>query len=606
MTCTIRNLKRSPTGRESIRERDFEGTEITFGRDAQCDVRFEDLSVALYHARLSYDPEGQIYLHIQDGQRVSVNNRIQTGTTGPLPIGSLIKIGVFTITLEAPSEKSDLVALVEENANEADVSAGFDEQRVFGLTRALPSKRLMAWVFSFAILFLYIFLPVQINKNPEGDLSKFIPIQADLFWNSGPLSMMHSNLTHDCASCHVNGWEAVKDSTCLDCHENLKDHAPVIDMKKGAPKVAGFDATLRDVSEAFGRPAERCSSCHVEHNNRAHILPNSQSLCTDCHSDLDRRMADTEISNVSDFELSHPQFRPVVITQASFGTAKTEKISLDDNPKGNSGLKFPHDIHLSDTGAVAKMAGTLGDRYGFADGVDCADCHRPEAGGALYDPVSMTNDCAMCHSIVFEDDGGTLRTLRHGEPEDVIASMRDFYDAKALANIRDAEMNSGTRRRPGRAASLRTLNRRELAFKQSEQRTISKVDSIFSEGGACYDCHVINRPVDISTLEFKVRPISISDAFYPRSPFNHNAHNIEGLSCESCHVAESSKTSDDILLPKINICRDCHISEASFRRGGEFRVGAFPTNCLTCHSFHDGPHAQETANMLDAAETMNE
>ena len=89
MTCTIRNLKRSPAGRESIRERDFEGTEITIGRDAQCDVRFQDLSVALYHARLSYDPEGQVFLHIQDGQRVSVDNRIQTGTAGPLPIGRL-------------------------------------------------------------------------------------------------------------------------------------------------------------------------------------------------------------------------------------------------------------------------------------------------------------------------------------------------------------------------------------------------------------------------------------------------------------------------------------------------------------------------------------
>ena len=606
MTCTIRNLKRSPAGRESIRERDFEGSEITFGRDAQCDVQFQDLSVALYHARLSYDPEGQVFLHIQDGQRVSVNNRIQTGTAGPLPIGCLIKIGIFNITLEAPSEKSGLVALVEKTTKETASTDEFDEQKVFGLKRALPSKRLMAWVFSSAILFLCLFLPVQTNKNPQGDISKFIPIQTDLFWNSGPLSLMHSNLKHDCASCHVNGWEAVTDSSCLDCHEDIQDHAPVVDMMKGAPKAAGFDATLQDVSQAFGRPADRCSSCHVEHNGRSHIMPNSQSLCTDCHSGLDNRLVDTGISNVSGFDRSHPQFRPVVITQASFDTAKTEKISLDDNPKGNSGLKFPHDIHLSGTGAVARMAGNLDDRYGFADGVDCADCHRPEAGGALYDPVSMTNDCAMCHSIVFEDDGGTLRTLRHGEPEDVIASMKDFYDAKALANIRDAEMNSETRRRPGRAASLRTLNRRELAFKQSEQRTVSKVDAIFSEGGACYDCHVIDRPADVSTMAFKVRPISISDAFYPRSPFNHNAHEIEGLSCKSCHAAESSKTSDDILLPKINICQDCHISEASFREGGEFRVGAFPTNCLTCHGFHDGPHRPETANILEAAESFNE
>lgn len=238
------------------------------------------------------------------------------------------------------------------------------------------------------------------------------------------------------------------------------------------------------------------------------------------------------------------------------------------------------------------MASTLGLQYAFSDGVDCADCHREEAGGALFEPVTMTQDCAMCHSITFEDDDGFSRTLRHGQPQEVIATMRDFYDAKALGNIRDAEMNSTTRRRPGRAAALRTVNRRELAFKRSDQLTIAKVDAIFSEGGACYDCHVIERPQELSTLEFKVRPISVSDAFYPRSPFDHAAHEIKGLDCESCHAAGTSSLSDDILLPKIELCRECHVGEESYRKGGEFAEGTFPTNCLTCHAFHDGPHMQ--------------
>jgi len=593
MTCTIRNLKRSPTGRESIRERDYEGQTVTLGRDISCDVQLQDLSVALNHAQLSYDEKGQVFLEIKSGQRVSVDNRICTGRKGPLKVGTRLKIGDFLITLEAPNETAGLVALIENVKTETENAVVLEEGKVFGLERSLPSKRVTAWVASGLILGLCLVLPVLISQNPKGRVADITPFQADLVWNSGPISLMHSNLKNDCQSCHVEGWKAVTDSTCLDCHQDTQDHATPEDMRVGRPEVVGFKNTLDTVSEAFGRPVDRCTSCHVEHNDRAHIIPSNQFQCSECHADLDTRLPDTDLLNVSDFGTSHPQFKPVVITEPSLINPVTKRVSLNDNPKGFSGLKFPHDIHLSQTGGVSKMAGTLDERYGFSDGVDCADCHRPEAGGALFEPVNMSQDCAMCHSIVFENDEGFARTLRHGQPDEVIASMRDFYDAKALGNIRDAEMNTSTRRRPGRAASLRNLNRRELAFKRSELLTIAKVDAIFSEGGACYDCHVIDRPKDIASLDFKVRPISVSDAFYPRSPFNHEAHEINSLTCESCHAAKSSKTSDDILLPKINVCRDCHVGEDSYREGGAFAHETFPTNCLTCHSFHDGQHGNQ-------------
>ena len=596
MTSTIRNLKRSPTGRESIRERDYDGSELSFGRDIQSDVQLQDLSVALQHATLSYDEYGSVFIHINSGQQALINNRIRTGKVGPIDIGTEIKLGSYLITIEAASEKSPLVARLELSQDLAAKVATPDEQRVFGLKRALPSKRIMAWAFASMILLVCIVLPIHINKNPEGKIADATPFQADLFWNSGPISLLHSNLKSDCKSCHVDGWEAVTDTTCLDCHVELKDHAAPQLMQRSKPETTGFETALNDISEKFGRPVDRCTSCHVEHNDRAHIMPVSQSLCSDCHADLEKNLPDTKLLNVADFGTAHPQFRPSVITSPSYDKPLSTRLSLDDDPKGFSGLKFPHDIHLSKTSAVAKMASTLDPKFDFNDGVGCLDCHREEAGGALFEPVNMTEDCAMCHSIIFEDDDGYARTLRHGEPEEVIASMRDFYESKALGNIRDAEMNTTTRRRPGRANQIRDLNRRELAFKQADNRTVEKVDAIFSEGGACYDCHVIDRPVEISSLEFKVRPISLNDAFYPLSPFNHEEHEIKGLSCNTCHKAETSKTSNDVLLPKIEVCRDCHIGEDSYREGGNFAHGKFPTNCLTCHAFHDSEHGKKALN----------
>ena len=596
MSITIRTLKRSPTGRESVRERDFETDSISFGRDAACDVTIADLSVALEHGTLRHDTAGEIYFDTDTDQTIVVNNRLKSGSQGPLKLGDILKIGVYQITIEVPSDDKAIIALLEETqVDEVKVTPALQANHVFNVDRALPPKRLMSWAFLLLILSVFLVLPMHINKQPDGKLANAVPFQTDLAWNSGPVSVMHANLMNDCAACHETPWKAVPDSACIDCHKDTGDHALSNEMRQAQSDPSPFEAQLQDISIAFGRPVNRCGSCHVEHNERAHIMPDNQETCGDCHRDLDKKLPDTLLLNVSDFGDDHPEFRPTIITTPSESNPITRRVSLDDNPKGFSGLKFPHDMHMSSSGGVPRMAKQLDSRYAFSDGVDCEDCHRQEAGGALYEPVSMTNDCAMCHSIVFEDDDGYPRTLRHGEPEEVIASMRDFYDAKALGNIRDAEMNTRTRRRPGRAASLRDLNRRELAFKQSEMRTIAKVDAIFSEGGACYDCHVIDRPDDVTNLDFRVRPISVSDAFYPASPFNHAVHEIGDLTCESCHAAKTSATSDDILLPKIAVCRDCHIGEDSYRAGGAFTRGKFPTNCLTCHSYHNDQHINTNA-----------
>lgn len=595
MTITINSLKRRPGGRESLRARDHEGDEISIGRDANSDLVIADLSVSLRHAKLAIGKNGDAVFSLLPGCSARINGRLVTGKTASLKPEGKVRIGRFELRIEKPAGPDNITATIEQMETAPTPISAEDEDKVFSLHTALPSKRLMAWVFSLAVIGFFLALPIWADRNPDHARLKSLPVQADLSWNSGKISLMHANLKNDCKSCHVKAFVSVEDKACVDCHKGLVDHADKDDMRATQPHPTGFDAKLDEVSNMFGRPQERCAACHVEHNTKANIIETSQALCTDCHSDLDTHLKDTKLTNVSDFGTDHPEFSPNVITRPSFTNPVFSRMALDKNPKGFSGLKFPHDMHMEKGKAVAKMArklagSTTDDRFGFANGVDCADCHRPEAGGALFEPVKMQQDCAMCHDIGFEDDGGYLRTLRHGEPEEVIATMRDFYLAKALGNIRDAEMNTRTRRRPGSAAQIRDLNRRELAFKQADNRTAAKVKSIFSKGGACADCHVIDFPSDPATLDYRVRPISLNDSFYPKSPFNHQSHEVGKLTCKSCHAAETSKLSSDVLLPKIKICRDCHIGEESYRRGGKFAEGTLPTTCLTCHTYHGGLH----------------
>ncbi len=593
MTITIRNLKRRPGGRESVRERTYETDEINIGREADNDLQLLDLRIALKHAKLKRNANGTASFQMLGGQTATINGRLKTRDNNLKP-GAVIRIGVYEIRIEEPNSPDDLTVTLEQTETVEAAITSADEERVFGLKRTLPGKRIMAWTFSLIVLGLFLAFPIWASKDNHKEAAKALPMQADLAWNSGPISLMHANLKSECATCHTKAFVPVKDQACVECHKQLGDHAKAKDMRQSKPEVSGFDAKLNQVSELFNRPIDRCASCHVEHNSRAKIVPSNQEMCADCHKNLDKSLPHTKLLNVSDFGSDHPEFKPSVITLPSFTSPTFTRISLDENPKGYSGLKFPHKKHLETGGPVAKMAGQIGGKFstGLGSGVECADCHREEAGGALFEPVNMQQDCAVCHDLVFENDDGYARTLRHGEPDEVIASMRDFYQAKALGNIRDAEMNSRTRRRPGKAATLRDLNRRELAFKQADERTAAKVNAIFSKGGACFDCHEIDKPTDIATLDFAIRPISVNDRFYPKSPFDHESHKIGDLKCETCHEAKASKSSNDVLLPKIKICRDCHIGEKSYAEGGKLAEGTLPSTCLTCHTYHNGPHAE--------------
>lgn len=592
MSFIIRTLKRRPGGRVSIRERSVQTDDLRMGRGPDNDLELADLNVSLDHARISRSADGKLVLKPSRGNSVSINGRLVSGRARILKPETILRIGIYELRIEVSPKSSATVLSVEQMEMQPARIGSDDAGKVFSLKNSVPAKRMMAWVLAVGILAVFLILPIFALKGGKN----ILPMQADSAWNSGPISLMHANLKSDCQTCHVKAFVAVKDAACLDCHTKLKDHAAANDMQASQPQASAFGAKLNQVSEMFGRPVQRCASCHVEHNTKAKIIPTDQQMCADCHGDLDSALPNTKLINVSDFGSDHPQFHPSVITRPDVKTPSFSRISLDENPKGFSGLKFPHKLHLETSGGVAQMAVRLGEVYGFADGVDCADCHREETGGALFEPVNMRQDCAMCHSLVFEDDEGYERTLRHGEPEEVIAGMRDFYLAKALANIRDAEMNTRTRRRPGRAARLRDINRRELAFKQADERTSAKVEAIFSKGGACFDCHEIDRPADPASLDFRVRPISVNDRFYPKSIFDHAAHDIGNLQCEDCHKASKSNTSADILLPKIEQCRTCHVGEESYRAGGKMAEGTLPTTCLTCHSYHDGPHGGSMAS----------
>jgi hypothetical protein len=229
-------------------------------------------------------------------------------------------------------------------------------------------------------------------------------------------------------------------------------------------------------------------------------------------------------------------------------------------------------MHLSKTNGVAQMTRRLSAEFGFGQSLDCKDCHDATPDGVRFQTVNMEEDCSMCHSLAFDRVGGTLRTLRHGEPEQVIADMRDFYRGSPVA--RPVNFGGMARRRPGDVMTERTGAQFSRAA-ANPQRAEQAIRAVFSRGGACYDCHQVVAPGGAS-LNYKIRPVAFPVRYMHHGWFDHKPHETE--TCISCHKADRSNASSDLLLPDLASCRTCH--------GGETASKQVQSSCAMCHDYH--------------------
>src|SRR3546814_20554901 len=102
------------------------------------------------------------------------------------------------------------------------------------------------------------------------------------------------------------------------------------------------------------------------------------------------------------------------------------------------------------------MADSFGGRFDFGNKLECKNCHRVESDGVRVKPVEMERDCAMCHSLAFETVGGVTRTLRHGEPAQVVPDPTAYYRSPTPA--RPLPLGGMQRPRPAQQSEDQTQN----------------------------------------------------------------------------------------------------------------------------------------------------
>jgi len=547
MQCNVSFLTRKSRGGLTHRDEVVTGGSLRIGRSTDNELYLSDFRVSLHHATI-HNRQGRFYIEAESGSDLRINNSI--AQSARLNKGDKIAVGPYDIEIVTAEEGKDLAITVELVRQLGDDLKNLKERSVTTLADAGLGRRRMSWLFFIVVTGLFLALPIAAFYD-EGirNLFKDQPVTADIAWKSGDFESAHEFFADDCTACHQEAFVTVRDVACVTCHTETHTHA---------------DPQFYEISELN---ETRCATCHKEHNGRDGLVRRDEALCGDCHKDLDEQ-ATTELKNARDFGKDHPDFSATMFRyNKQVKEFTTERVALKDKPREQSNLKFPHDEHLNPEG----VDGPGGSRV-----MVCADCHEPDKGGAGLKPISMEQHCAECHSLEFEPDN-PQRVVPHGKLDHVLYTLQEYYGNVALQggyDDLDAPAIVKNRRRPGYKPSRQE---RKLALEWAKDKAYEIGEDLF-EGRVCSSCHTVTAVSKNYPPKWDIAPVKIADTWLPKSRFTHKKH--ETMDCVDCHGdASKSEKSEDVLIPGIDNCRECHAGQEHVRN-------KIDSTCVDCHGFH--------------------
>ncbi|MFM8542645.1 MAG: cytochrome c3 family protein [Chakrabartia sp.] len=567
MTFIVHHVSFTKDGREIIRSKDYDQSTLSVGRSPGSDIALTDVAVPLDHARITAEVDGSLTITAIGGAPFTANGRSVTTISLGRGDGGVLNFGSHEFNISRSGE--DISIKIERKAAVADSSEAKDSKKVFSLGNVGGKMRLPAWALVVTIIATLLVWPIWTWSSFHMAKTRGGSVHADQSWSPGPISLAHASFANDCQACHVNAFESVRDSSCVACHKDMPEHADAhgLSAAKGSPNP--FRSVLNATSRMFNRPENSCVDCHLEHEGAVSSPPTPQRFCTDCHDGLSTRVTTTKLLDVGDFATKHPEFRPGIVTNAG-DPPVIKRISLSANPKENTGLKFPHAMHLSSTNGVARMATTLpAYKKGGTFGLTCNDCHTPSADKSTFEAVDMEKNCSSCHSLGLGKVGNTVLTLRHGDARQTIAEIKALYRGANAQSLPSNGFLAG-RHVPGAA---RPSPKAATAIPNAD----AAIRRVFSQVGTCYECHQVVAPANPASLDFTVKPVSVPKFYMSKAWFDHKAHDT--AKCETCHKAPKSKSSADVLMPGIKTCQSCHA-------GATPQHDKIQSTCSMCHGYH--------------------
>lgn len=555
MQVLLRELRAQDGGTTAYHDREVSSPAITLGSAPDQLIQLLGEGVARRHAVIK-GGAGRIRIVCRRGRRIVVNGKpVRSATLVP---GQRIELAGHRLEpIEAPGGFDLALEITPDTDVQASEFEGAFQTRLD--QTAVGRKRALSWGLLGLVIVAGLIAPLaSVMRDDQTGSPPIAWLPDDTFWSSGALLPAHAlEIGDDCSKCHVKLFQRVQDAQCTVCHTAVPNHV--------------------HESVAAGYESRRCATCHREHNEPPQMVVTADALCTDCHSRPQDFPAGVRLAPVKGFdEASHPAFHVSLLkpVQPESGVVSewTHEVTSIRDAKEQSNLKFPHDLHLD---------GTRVRKTSDSSALACADCHRLADDEEHFLPVTMEANClgSGCHDLGF----GTAdpdRQLPHGRPLDVVSVieahfMRRFGDPDAADDARTR------RRRPGRAVDEDVC--REGLYACTMRRAGEEVAMQFTRIG-CVTCHQVEETAAAElSRRYEVHPVRLARDYIPNAQFDHAAHLIledksGDAACLTCHAADRSAVSTDLLIPDIDNCVACHSD-----RTVQDKVAL---GCIDCHAYH--------------------
>ncbi|CAA9267038.1 MAG: hypothetical protein AVDCRST_MAG42-3042 [uncultured Chthoniobacterales bacterium] len=452
------------------------------------------------------------------------------------------------------------------------------EDKVESRNQRTPYRRALFWLSLFAVLGSAAAIYYAGERAP-GE-----------FFNTGPLSRHHSSLENDCASCHQA--EPLEAGRFMQVVNDRFRH--------GAPSIARIDHACQacHTQHAFHEPNvvenRSCSACHTEHQGPGPMPAVTNVDCASCHNDAAIMQASAQRGkqvppshfrlNPKVVNLTNPQqnvlqlARPAdgyTATFASFSEGHPPFQLQRENVREADVLRFNHQLHMGGRGIPPTRAGGK---------LDCNYCHKPEPTGRYMQRVTFEANCQECHSLQFDVKNPDFQ-IPHGDAQLVRTFLRTLpaqYGelARRKRGITDeSRVNAFTAQQiTGLLTQFSTADQleRTVFFTKDPYSTAAQQDSpTRAKYAGCAYCHEVKQTSVGSFPMPQITAPVVIDRWLARGHFNHAKHAT--VDCRTCHAAESSSLTSDVLMPTKESCVSCH-SPAG--------VAANASECMTCHTYH--------------------
>ncbi len=313
-------------------------------------------------------------------------------------------------------------------------------------------------------------------------------------YTPGPIATGHKMFAAECAQCHTQGWQAIPNQACLQCHTNLK-HSEF---------------------QAF---EPRCADCHTEHRGANLVFKIQETSCTTCHGQL--KLSDGTAPKIAKqirgLAQGHPEFRTLT------------------TPPEPTALKLNHKVHMK-----PDLTGPNGTKVTLT----CDHCHgvdqeRDPNGFYRSAGFHYEKQCKECHELGFDRQFPTA-VAPHKKPAEIREFLTQFYSAQSPT------VEVSERTLPG------PLGKRDIAPAGAAAKIASAERQLF--GKTCLECHSWKyQPGSLP----EVPKVVFQEKHLHNGLFDHAAHRpIACASCHE--QAKSSEKSADVLIPSVKTCVECH------------------------------------------------